>query len=253
MIRLKSRREIEIIRRGGRIVAEAITLVGKLKLVGMRTVELDAEVEELVVARGGKPAFKGYHGFPNCCCISLNEELVHGIPGDRVIVEGDLVSVDIGVELENYFSDAATTVAAGRVTKEARKLMRVTRKSLEMAIDVLKPGVRLSDIGRTVQNHVESNGFSVVRQFVGHGIGRQLWEEPQVPNFWDDGESTPTDRALEKGTVLAIEPMVNAGDYRVKTRPDKWTVVTCDGKLSAHYEHTIAITESGADVLTMLA
>lgn len=250
MIRLKSRREIEIIRRGGRIVAEAIKLVENLKLVGMTTAELDARVEELILKRGGKPAFKGYHGFPNCCCISLNEELVHGIPGKRTIADGDIVSVDVGVELDNYFSDAATTVAAGSAGKEAGKLLRVTRKSLAKAIDILKPGVRLSEIGRTIQEYVESSGFSVVRQFVGHGIGRKLWEEPQVPNFWDDGESTPADTKLEKGTVVAIEPMVNAGDYRVKTLGDKWTVVTCDGKLCAHFEHTLAIREKGVDVLT---
>lgn len=252
MIRLKSRREIDIIRRGGRIVAEAIQLVENSKLAGMTTAELDTEVEKLIVARGGKPAFKGHQGFPNCCCISLNEELVHGIPGRRVIAEGDIVSVDVGVELDDYFSDAATTVAVGSVTEEVRTLMRVTQESLAKAIEVVKPGVRLSTIGRTVQNYVEAHGFSVVRQFVGHGIGRQLWEEPQVPNFWDDGDGTPTDRSLDKGTVLAIEPMVNAGDYEVNTQSDKWTVVTRDGSLCAHYEHTIAITESGADVLTML-
>ena len=252
MIRLRSRREIDIIRRGGRIVAEAIQLVENLKLVGMTTAELDAQVEEFILKKGGKPAFKGYRGFPNCCCISLNEQLVHGIPSGRVILDGDIVSVDVGVELDNYFSDAATTVPAGSVGKEAKKLLRVTRESLRKVIDILKPGVKLSEIGRTIQGYVESNGFSVVRQFVGHGIGRKLWEEPQVPNFWDDGESTPADRRLAGGTVVAIEPMVNVGGYRVKTLSDKWTVVTCDGKLCAHFEHTLAITDSGADVLTVL-
>jgi len=250
MIRLKSRREIDIIRRGGRIVGEALALIETQTRAGMTTAELDAIVENLIVERGGAAAFKGHHGFPNCCCISINEQLVHGIPGDRVIAEGDIVSVDVGCKLENYFTDAATTVGVGRIDDEAEKLMKVTRRSLEKAIAVCRPGVRLSDIGRAVQTYVEGQGFSVVRQFVGHGIGRELWEEPQVPNFWDDGASTPADRKLETGTVIAIEPMVNAGGYNVKTLPDKWTVVTSDGKRCAHYEHTLAITDVGCEILT---
>lgn len=250
MIRLKSRREIDIIRRAGRILAEALGLCENLARPGLTTGELDHEVEQLIIERGGEPAFKGYRGFPNCCCISINEELVHGIPGSRVLNEGDIVSVDAGVKLENYYSDAAGTFGVGEIDSEADKLLTVTRRSLKKAIEVLKPGVRLSEIGKTVQQYVESNGFSVVRQFVGHGIGRQLWEEPQVPNFWDEEGSNPTDRILEKGTVIAIEPMVNAGHYSVKTLSDNWTVVTGDGKRCAHFEHTIAITEGGHEVLT---
>ena len=253
MIRLKSRREIDIIRRGGRIVAEALQLVENRTRPGLTTAELDRQVEELILERGGEPAFKGYRGFPNCCCISLNEELVHGIPGRRVIKDGDLVSVDVGARLDSYYADAAVTVGVGGVTEEAGKLLEVTREALQKAIGILRSGVRLSEIGSCIQSWVESNGFSVVRQFVGHGVGRQLWEEPQVPNFWDEDASTPTDRALEKGTVIAIEPMVNAGVYSVKTLGDHWTVVTDDGRLCAHFEHTIAITETGCEVLTTLA
>jgi methionyl aminopeptidase len=250
MVRLKSRREIDIIRRGGRVVAEALKLVENLTRAGLTTAELDRHVEELILQRGGRPAFKGHRGFPNCCCISVNEELVHGIPGNRVIREGDIVSVDVGVELGHYYSDAAITVAVGKVSEEAGRLLRVTRESLEKAIAILRPRVRLSEIGRAIQQYVESHGFSVVRQFVGHGIGRQLWEEPQVPNFWEDGASVPADRALEKGTVIAIEPMVTVGHHSVKTLDNHWTVVTCDGKLCAHFEHTVAIAEAGGEVLT---
>jgi len=250
MVRLKSRREIDIIRTGGRIVAKALQFVENQTRAGWTTAELDRRVEELILASGARPAFKGHRGFPNCCCISVNEELVHGIPGPRVIREGDIVSVDVGVELEHYYSDAAVTVPVGRVGDEAKTLLRVTRESLDAAIAVLKPNVRLSEIGRTIQRFVESHGFSVVRQFVGHGIGRQLWEEPQVPNFWENGPSVPADRPLEKGTVIAIEPMVAVGGYEVKTLANDWTVVTCDGKLCAHFEHTVAITDTGAEVLT---
>jgi methionyl aminopeptidase len=251
MIRLKSRREIDLMRRGGRICAKALELVGNMTRPGITTADIDREVEKLIVGEGGRPAFKGYRGFPNSACVSVNEELVHGIPGKRRLEEGDIVSVDVGVELEGYCSDAATTVGAGAVSGEARRLMDVTRESLEQAIAILKPGVRLSDIAKTVQHHVESNGFSVVRQYVGHGIGRQLWEEPQVPNFWEE-RAASHDRALEKGTVLAIEPMVNAGVPSVRTLEDKWTVVTADGRLSAHFEHTVAIVDGGREVLTAL-
>ena len=251
MIKLKSRREIELIRRGGRIVAETFKLVENQTRAGMTTAELDALIEQLIVDRGGIPAFKGYRSFPNAACISINEELVHGIPGDRVIAEGDIVSVDVGVEIENYFADAAVTVGVGKISSEAQKLIDVTRESLERAIAVLRSGVRLSEIARAVQQHVESNGFSVVRQYVGHGVGRQLWEDPQVPNFWDDG-ADGEDCQLPGGTVIAIEPMVNAGSWKVKTLGDRWTVVTRDGRLSAHFEHTVAVTDDGCDVLTVL-
>ena len=251
MIKLKSRREIDLIRRGGRIVAETLQLVENQTRAGMTTTELDALIEQLIVDRGGIPAFKGYHGFPNAACISLNEERVHGIPGDRVIAEGDIVSVDVGVEIENYFADAAVTVGVGKTNGEAQKLIDVTRESLGKAIAVLGSGVRLSEIARAIQQHVESNGFSVVRQYVGHGIGRKLWEDPQVPNFWDDG-ADGDNCSLAKGTVIAIEPMVNAGSWKVKTLDDRWTVVTRDGRLSAHFEHTVAVTDDGCDVLTVL-
>ncbi|HUV39583.1 MAG TPA: type I methionyl aminopeptidase [Planctomycetota bacterium] len=250
MIKLKSRREIDIIRRAGRIVAEALTLCENVAQPGLTTEEIDRRVAQLIVDRGGVPAFLGYRGFPKNCCISINEQLVHGIPGPRRLEAGDLVSVDIGVKLESYYADAAVSFGVGRVPKEAEKLMSVTRKSLDEAIAVLKDGVRLSDIGRTIQRYVERHGFSVVRQFVGHGIGRELWEEPQVPNFWDDGATTPADRTLRTGAVIAIEPMVNAGGYSVKTLADRWTVVTADDRLCAHYEHTLAVTDEGCEILT---
>ncbi len=249
MIPLKSQREIDIMRRGGKVLAQAIELVEKLTEPGRTTLEIDSRIDEFVRDNGGTPTFKGYHGFPNCCCISINEQLVHGIPGDRVIRNGDIVSYDIGITLDNYITDSATTVAVGEVSDEAHRLVEVTRTSLDKAIAVVRPGVRLSEIGRAVQTYVEANGFSVVRKFVGHGVGRNLWEEPQIPNFWDGG-SDHDDRSLPKGAVIAIEPMVNAGTPDVKTLPDKWTVVTKDGKLCAHFEHTMAITEDGCEVLT---
>jgi methionyl aminopeptidase len=250
MIRLKTRREIDAIRKGGRIVAEALGLVENLVQPGVTTAEVDRKVEELIRARGGRPAFKGHRGFPNCCCISINEQLVHGIPGPRVVKPGDIVSVDVGVELDRWFSDAAVTVSAGDPGEDAKRLMRVTKTSLDRAIAIVRPGVRLSEIGRAVQSHVESNGFGVVRAMVGHGIGRQLWEEPQVPNFWDDNSHVPDDRILERGTVIAIEPMVTMGDFEVETLSDHWTVVTRDRSLCAHYEHTVALTDAGVEVLT---
>lgn len=250
MIRLKTRREIDVIRRSGRITAEALKLVENIVRPGLTTAEVDRQVEDFIRSRGGRPAFKGYRGFPCCCCISVNEQLVHGIPGPRVIKPGDLVSVDVGVEIEKFFSDAAVTVSAGPADELGQKLMRVTKESLDRAIAVVRPGVRLSTIGRAVQDHVEAAGFGVVRQMVGHGVGRQIWEEPQVPNFWDDKAGGPDDRALEKGTVIAIEPMVTAGDYEVETLSDHWTVVTRDRSLCAHFEHTVAITDDGVEVLT---
>ena len=250
MIRLKTRREIDAIRKGGRIVAEALGLVENLVQPGVTTAEIDRKVEELIRSRGGRPAFKGHRGFPNCCCISINEQLVHGIPGPRVVKPGDIVSVDVGVELDRWFTDAAVTVSAGDPGEDAKRLMRVTKTSLDKAIEIVRPGVRLSEIGRAVQGYVESNGFGVVRAMVGHGIGRQLWEEPQVPNFWDDNSHVPDDRVLERGTVIAIEPMVTMGDFEVETLSDHWTVVTRDRSLCAHYEHTVALTDAGVEVLT---
>ncbi len=251
MIRLKTRREIDAIRKAGRIVGEALKLVENLVQSGVTTADIDRQVEELICARGARPAFKGHRGFPNCCCISVNEQLVHGIPGPRVVKAGDIVSVDVGAELDKWFSDAAVTVAAGDPGEDAKRLMRVTKASLDKAIAIVKPGVRLSDIGRTIQQYVESNGFGVVRTMVGHGIGRQLWEEPQVPNFWDEDSHVPDDRILQTGTVIAIEPMVTMGDYEVETLSDHWTVVTRDRSLCAHYEHTVALTETGVEVLTL--
>jgi methionyl aminopeptidase len=213
----------------------------------MKTGELDAVVEELIRSRGATPSFKGYYGFPASTCVSINEQVVHGIPGDRVIRDGDVVSVDVGAFLEGYHGDGARTYAVGEVPAEARKLMRVTQECLALGIEQARPGNRVGDISSAVQRHAEENGYGVVRQLVGHGIGRALHEEPQVPNFGLPGQGPK----LRSGMVLAIEPMINLGSCEVYTLEDEWTVVTQDHKISAHFEHTVAITEDGPVILTV--
>ncbi|MFP4055929.1 MAG: type I methionyl aminopeptidase [Candidatus Brocadiia bacterium] len=253
MITLKSTRELDRIRTACRIVAEARDLVRSLAGPGVATGYLDKQVEKLIIEKGARPAFKG-HGaagrrppFPASICASINHEVVHGIPGPRELCPGDLLSVDVGVECEGYYGDAALTVPIGEVCEPARRLMDTCREALRRAIAAIGPGKRLSAIARAVQGHVEENGFSVVRDLVGHGIGAQLWEEPQVPNYYSPGFA---DVSLRPGMVIAIEPMINEGDWRVKTLPNRWTVVTRDGSLSAHFEHTVAITREGVEVLT---
>ncbi len=213
---------------------------------GITTAELDRAIEDLILERGATPSFKGYYGYPASSCISVNEEVVHGIPGDRVLREGDIAGVDIGAYLDTYHGDGARTIAVGKVSDEARRLMRVTAECLTKAIEKVKPGNRVGDISGAVQRHAEANGYGVVRQLVGHGIGHALHEDPQVPNYVG-GNPGPL---LRPGMVIAIEPMVNQGTYEVYTLADEWTVVTRDHKLSAHYEHTVAITENGPVVLT---
>jgi methionyl aminopeptidase len=248
MIILKSDREIDQLRRANAIVAEVFREIKGAVVPGVSTLELDRMAEELVRARGALPAFKGYRGFPGTLCISINEEVVHGIPGSRQLKEGEIVSLDMGAKLNGFYGDAALTLPVGRVDPDAAKLMEVTEKSLYLGIAMARPGNRLQDISHAVQSWVESHGFSVVRDFVGHGIGRGLHEEPQVPNFGAPHQGP----RLERGMVLAIEPMVNEGTWQVKVLGDEWTVVTLDGKRSAHFEHSIAITDGEPEILSQL-
>ncbi len=247
MIILKSEREIGLMREAGRIVAECHEYLARAIRPGVTTGELDALAEEFIRRRGGIPTFKGYRGYPASICTSVNDEVVHGIPGKRVLVAGDIVSIDIGVTYKGYVGDAARTWPVGRVGEEAQRLMRVTHEALLAGIAQAWPGNRLSDISHAVQRHVEGHGFSVVREYVGHGIGREMHEEPEIPNFGPPGKGP----VLAPGMVLAIEPMVNAGGYEVYTAGDRWTVRTRDGSLSAHFEHTVAVTKHGPLILTV--
>ena len=249
MTSLKSAREIELMSQAGRVVAEVLQLLREHTKPGVRTDELDALAGEYARSKGATCAFKGYRGFPANVCVSINQEVVHGIPGPRKIAQGDVVSIDFGIKLNNYFGDSAITVAAGEITDEARKLIRVTEESLQRAIEQMVPGNRLTDVGRAVQQHAESNGFSVVRDFVGHGIGRRMHEDPKVPNFVEE-RGQGSDLVFREGLVLAIEPMVNCGTHEVSVSKDGWSVTTRDQKLSAHFEHTVAVTRKGPRVLT---
>ena len=248
MILLKSKDEIEIMRHAGRIVAETLAMVGDEIKPGMTTKKLDTLVEDFIRSKNAVPAFKNYHGYPASACISINDEVVHGIPGDRIIEEGDIVSVDVGSILDGFYGDSARTYAIGEISKEKRELMEFTEKSLLAGIDKARNGNKLGQISASVQDVAESNGYGVVRQLVGHGIGRNMHEEPQVPNYGSPNEGPK----LKTGMVIAIEPMINIGTYQVKTLPDGWTIVTADGSPSAHFEHTVAITEDGPDILTAL-
>lgn len=248
MIIIKSPREIEQLKKSNAIVAEVFEKLKGIIAPGVTTKELDQVAEECILLKGARPAFKGYRGFPATLCISINEEVVHGIPGERRLNEGDIVSLDVGVDFVGYFGDAAITFPVGEVDPEAKRLLEVTEKALTIGIEKAKIGNRLFDISYAIQGWVESHGFSVVRDFVGHGIGRDLHEEPQIPNFGAPHQGP----RLEKGMVFALEPMVNEGTYEVRVLSDGWTVVTADGKRSAHFEHTIAITDDGAEILSAL-
>ncbi len=246
-IECKSPREIEIMRRAGQILADVMDRLRGFVEPGMTTLTIDAEVEKFIESRGARPAFKGYRGFPATVCISVNEEVVHGIPSaGRRLHAGDIVGLDLGCIVGGYYADCAFTMALGNVPAPVRKLLDVTRESLELAIEQCWPGRRLSDVSHAVQAHVEGHGFGIVRAFVGHGIGRALHEEPQIPNFGDPGRGPQ----LKPGMVLAIEPMVTMGSWEVRVLDDGWTAVTKDGSLAAHFEHTIAVTENGPEVLT---
>ena len=247
MIELKSAREIGLMRRGGHILADVVDRLREIVKPGLSTLEIDEDVEAFIRGRGAVPAFKGYRGFPATVCISINEEVVHGIPSaHRRIKEGDIVGLDLGCIVEGYYADCAFTLAIGDVPPKVQQLLDVTRESLDVAIAECRAGRRLSDVSHAVQAHVEQHGFSVVRAFVGHGIGRALHEDPQIPNFGDPGRGPQ----LRPGMVLAIEPMVTMGSWEVKVLDDGWTAVTRDGSLAAHFEHTIAVTDDEPEVLT---
>ncbi|NPV27014.1 MAG: type I methionyl aminopeptidase [Firmicutes bacterium] len=249
MIILKSDRELDYLRDAGRVVARTHAELEKAVAPGVTTKELDQLAEDFMRHCGAIPAFKGYDGFPASICTSINEEVVHGIPSSlRKLITGDIISIDIGAIVSGYYGDAAVTLPVGEVTSEAARLINVTKESLAKGIEQAVVGNRLSDISHAVQTYVENNGFSVVRDYVGHGIGRSMHEEPQVPNFGKPGRGP----RLNPGLTLAIEPMVNMGTFEVMTKEDRWTVVTRDGKLSAHFEHTIAVTEKGPEILTRI-
>ncbi len=250
MILFKSPAEIERMRRAGRITAATIERLLPEVRPGVTTAKLDAIAEQFMRDEGATPSFKGYRGFPASICTSINQEVVHGIPGKRRLKEGDLLSLDVGAVWEGYHGDSAVSVFVGEPpSDEAEKLLRVTEESLEAGIRLLKPGNRLSDVGNAVQQVVEGAGFAVVREYVGHGVGRSLHEDPQIPNYGDPGRG-PEIRA---GLVVAIEPMVIAGDWPTRVLADDWTVVSVDGSLAAHFEHTIAVTDDGPEVLTARA
>jgi methionyl aminopeptidase len=247
VIHAKSVREIEIMREAGRIVALAHAHVKKAVAPGISTRELDAIVESFIRGCDAEPSFKGYNGFPASICASVNEELVHGIPGPRKLAEGDILSVDIGAYYRGYHGDSAWTYPVGAISDEARLLLQVTEASLYAGIEKAASGNRLTDISHAVQEYVERNGFSVVRDYVGHGIGHRMHEEPQIPNYGPPGRGA----RLRPGMVLAIEPMVNVGSEAVRTLEDNWTVVTADGSLCAHFEHTVAVGADGPIILTV--
>jgi methionyl aminopeptidase len=242
----KSASEIEQMRVANALVADVLAELGSMVAPGVTTGELDAAAERLVRERGAEPAFKGYRGYPATLCASINEQVVHGIPSARKLVDGDIVSLDMGVKLNGFFGDSAITVPVGQVSDDVLELLRVTQEALDKGIDRVRLGGRISDIGHAIQQHVEGFGFSVVREFVGHGIGASLHEEPQIANYGEPGRGP----RLIEGMVLAIEPMVNMGRPAVKVLSDGWTAVTRDGSLSAHFEHTVAVTKSGPLVLT---
>jgi methionyl aminopeptidase len=247
MVALKSGREIELMRRSGKVTAGVLTELMRSIRPGMTTGEIDAMAERGIRACGAVPTFKGYHGFSGSICASVNDEVVHGIPGSRVLNEGDLLSIDIGSTLEGYVSDTAVTIPVGSISEAAQRLLDVTRECLTAGIEQMRDGNHIGDIGAAVQEHAEKNGFGVVRELVGHGVGREMHEEPQVPNYGKRG----TGMVMRPGLVLAIEPMITEGTFKVNVQRDGWTVVTQDGKLAAHFEHTIAVTDDGPKVLTL--
>ncbi|GCD84736.1 type I methionyl aminopeptidase [Parageobacillus thermoglucosidasius] len=248
MIICKTPREIEIMREAGKIVALTRQELEKHIRPGITTKELDQVAEAVIRKHGAIPSFKGYNGFPGSICTSVNEELVHGIPGDRVLKEGDIISIDVGAQYNGYHADSAWTYPVGEIAEETKKLLEVTEKSLYIGLEEAKPGARLTNISHAIQTYVESHHFSIVREYVGHGIGQNLHEDPQVPHYGPPNKGP----RLKPGMTLCVEPMVNAGSRYVKTLADNWTVVTVDGKMCAHFEHTIVITENGYEILTTL-
>ncbi|MHB1043269.1 MAG: type I methionyl aminopeptidase [Eubacteriales bacterium] len=248
MIICKSERELSYMRDAGRVVAETFAELERSVKVGISTGELDLLAEDFIISKGARPAFKGLYGFPATICASLNEEVVHGIPGLRKLKDGDIISIDLGAEINGYYGDSAITFPAGDVSSEAMRLIGVTEEALYLGIDRARAENRLSDISYEIQSHAEKSGFSVVRDYVGHGIGSSMHEEPQVPNFGKPGRGP----RLKEGMTLAIEPMINMGTYEVRTLSNNWTVVTLDNKLSAHFEHTVVITGGEPEILTQI-
>jgi methionyl aminopeptidase len=248
VITCRSQAEIEKLRRVNQLVARILAELRAMVAPGVTTQAIDELAERRVREAGAEPAFKGYHGYPATVCASINEQVVHGIPSKRALAEGDILSIDMGAKLDGFYGDCAVTVPVGRVTAEAEELLRVTEEALFHGIGAVRPGARVSDIGAAVQRHVEARGYSVVREFVGHGIGTSLHEEPQVANYGPGGRGP----RLAEGMVLAIEPMVNAGKAAVKVLEDGWTAVTRDSSLSAHFEHTVVVTRDGCEILTLL-
>ncbi|MBA7676770.1 Methionine aminopeptidase 1 [subsurface metagenome] len=245
---IKSDREIAVMRQAGRIVATILGILSKQVRPGMKTKELDIIAGRESERLGAKPSFKGYRGFPANLCVSVNDELVHGIPGERVLNEGDIVSLDFGAIFNGFQGDAAVTIGVGEISPQARQLLETTKAALKAGIAAAYPGARLGDISAAIQNCAESRGYSVVREYTGHGIGREMHEEPQIPNFGQPG----TGPVLKRGMTLALEPMVNIGDWHTRLGGNQWTVFTADGSLSAHFEHTIAITDAEPEVLTIV-
>ena len=245
---IKSNQEIAAMRQAGRILATVLEILKSEVRAGMKTKELDIITTRELERLGAKPSFKGYRGFPANLCVSVNDEIVHGIPGERVLHQGDIVSLDLGTILRGFQADAATTVGIGEVSSEAKELIKTTEGALEAGIAAAHPGARLGDVSAAIQNYAESRGYSVVREYTGHGIGREMHEEPQIPNFGSPGLGP----VLKKGMTLALEPMVNAGGCGTRVADDHWTVLTADGSLSAHFEHTIVITDAEPEILTII-
>jgi methionyl aminopeptidase len=251
MIVLKSASELALMREAGRIVAEVLAGIRDIVAPGVTTADLEAVADEIIVGKyGAIPSFKGYRGFPGMVCASINEEIVHGIPGQRVLNEGDIVSVDVGAIYKGYHGDSAITVAVGEIDAESQRLMDVTAESLQVGIAAAVPGSWTSDISKAIEKYVEGQGYSVVREYTGHGIGRQMHEDPQIPNYYEPRIGGRI--RLRPGMTFALEPMVNVGDWRTRVLGDNWTVVTADGTRSAHFEHTVAVTKNGPEILTRL-
>ncbi len=248
MIELKTASQIEKMKIAGRLTRQALELAGSMIKPGITTGEIDRAVHDFIVKNGGIPSFLGYSGYPASVCLSVNEEVIHGIPGKRVLCEGDIVSVDVGAIVDGWHGDNAATFPVGKVAPEAEQLMKVTKQCLDTAIAMAAPGVRLGDIGHAIQSLAESYGYGVVREFIGHGIGTQMHQGPDVPNYGKPGRGI----RLEKGMTIAIEPMINLKGHEVRMLSDGWTVVTRSGSVSAHFENTIAVTENGAEVLTKI-
>ncbi|UCD16256.1 MAG: type I methionyl aminopeptidase [Candidatus Zixiibacteriota bacterium] len=246
MIIIKTDAQIAVMRKAGKVVAETLNMLEKEIKPGVTTAELDQMAEAYILSKGASPGFKGYHGFPATACISIDEEVVHGIPGERRLVEGQVVSIDLGAVIDGYYGDAARTFAVGNISDEKRKLLDVAKRSLEAGVARARAGNKLGEVSAAIQKVVEAAGFSVVREMVGHGIGKTMHEDPQIPNFGSSEEGP----VLEKGMTLAIEPMVNIGEYKIKQKPDGWTIVTADGSPSAHFENCVAITAGDAMILT---